>query len=85
MIAKALPIWWQSANIDGGQTRASLADDADFDVVVIGAGYTGLWSAYYIARSAPHLKIAVLEANHVGFGASGRNGGWLAASVPGSR
>lgn len=85
MIAQARPIWWESADIDGSQTRPSLTEDGDFDVVIIGAGYTGLWSAYYLAQLSPGLKIAVLEANYVGFGASGRNGGWLAASVPGSR
>jgi len=46
------------------------------DVAIIGAGYTGLWTAYYLLQHAPHLKIAIFEANTVGFGASGRNGGW---------
>lgn len=46
------------------------------DVAIIGAGYTGLWTAYYLHQHAPHLNIAVLEANTIGFGASGRNGGW---------
>lgn len=82
---QAKPIWWESAGIDGSQTRPTLANDTDFDVVIIGAGYTGLWTAYYLAKSSPDLKVAVLEAKFVGFGASGRNGGWLAASVPGSR
>ncbi len=46
------------------------------DVAIIGAGYTGLWSAYYLKQAQPDLNIAVFEANSVGFGASGRNGGW---------
>ena len=77
-------LWWSTAGIDGVATRPALEIDASFDVVIIGAGYTGLWSAYYLATLAPSLKIAVLESEFVGFGASGRNGGWLAASVPGS-
>ena len=46
------------------------------DVAIIGAGYTGLWTAYYLNRHQPDLDIAVFEAETVGFGASGRNGGW---------
>ncbi|HBM88199.1 MAG TPA: hypothetical protein DD437_06635, partial [Rhodobiaceae bacterium] len=46
------------------------------DVAIIGAGYTGLWTAYYLKEKDPSLEIAVFEANTVGFGASGRNGGW---------
>lgn len=49
---------------------------AQVDVAIIGAGYTGLWSAYYLKQHQPDLSIAVFEANTVGFGASGRNGGW---------
>jgi glycine/D-amino acid oxidase-like deaminating enzyme len=46
------------------------------DVAIVGAGYTGLWSAYYLKRLDPGLDIAVFEAERAGFGASGRNGGW---------
>jgi glycine/D-amino acid oxidase-like deaminating enzyme len=46
------------------------------DVAIVGAGYTGLWTAYYLKRAEPALDIAVYEAERVGFGASGRNGGW---------
>jgi glycine/D-amino acid oxidase-like deaminating enzyme len=45
------------------------------DVAIAGGGYTGLWTAYYLARADPTLRVAVLEASSVGFGASGRNGG----------
>jgi glycine/D-amino acid oxidase-like deaminating enzyme len=54
------------------------------DVAVVGAGFTGLWTAYYLARTDPSLRIAVLEAETVGFGASGRNGGWCSALFPAS-
>ena len=46
------------------------------DIAIIGAGFTGLWTAYYLNQAKPDLNIAVFEANTVGFGASGRNGGW---------
>ena len=79
-----MPLWWSADDLSGTSTRTSLDSDQDFDVVIIGAGFTGLWTAYYLAKQAPHLKIAILESAFVGYGASGRNGGWLAASVPGS-
>lgn len=50
----------------------------------MGAGFTGLWTAYYLAGADPTLSIAVLEAETVGFGASGRNGGWCSALFPAS-
>jgi glycine/D-amino acid oxidase-like deaminating enzyme len=56
--------------------RPSLAEDTTADVVVIGAGYTGLWTAYYLKTHAPHLDVVMLESEIAGFGASGRNGGW---------
>ena len=52
------------------------------DVAIVGAGYTGLWTAYYLARADPSLRIAVLEAHYAGFGASGRNGGWCSGLFP---
>jgi len=63
--------------------RPALRQDLDVDVCIIGAGYTGLWSAYYLKRQAPHLNIAIVEANIAGFGASGRNGGWLMGNLLG--
>ena len=58
--------------------------DTDVDVAVVGAGLTGLWTAYYLAEADPSLRIAVLEAEVAGFGASGRNGGWCSALFPAS-
>ncbi|WP_133868673.1 NAD(P)/FAD-dependent oxidoreductase [Ilumatobacter fluminis] len=54
----------------------------DADVVIVGAGYTGLWTAWYLHERRPDLRVVVLEAEHVGFGASGRNGGWSSAILP---
>jgi glycine/D-amino acid oxidase-like deaminating enzyme len=65
--------------------RAGLPGDRDADVCIVGAGYTGLWTAYYLKRADPSLRIVVLEARFAGFGASGRNGGWLSGLVPGDR
>ncbi len=62
----------------------SLDGDIQVDVAIIGAGYTGLWTAYYLAKAQPDLRIAVLESETVGFGASGRNGGWCSALFPAS-
>lgn len=63
--------------------RAALLDDLQVDVAIIGAGYTGLWTAYYLKRQAPQLRIVILEAETAGFGASGRNGGWLMGNLLG--
>jgi glycine/D-amino acid oxidase-like deaminating enzyme len=59
-----------------------MAGDLTVDVAIIGAGLTGLWTAYYLARANPKLKIAIVEKDIAGFGASGRNGGWCSALFP---
>jgi glycine/D-amino acid oxidase-like deaminating enzyme len=59
-----------------------LPGDSEFDVVIVGAGLTGAWTGYYLAAADPTLRIAVLERETVGFGASGRNGGWCSALLP---
>lgn len=63
--------------------RPALRESVEADVCIIGAGYTGLWTAYYLKRQAPQLNIVVIEANIAGFGASGRNGGWLMGNLLG--
>jgi len=52
------------------------------DVAILGAGYTGLWTAYYLLKRAPSLRVAIVEQEIAGFGASGRNGGWCSALFP---
>lgn len=52
------------------------------DVAIVGAGLTGLWTAWYLARQDPTIRIRVVEREHIGFGASGRNGGWSSALLP---
>ena len=66
-------------------SRDPLPGDREADVCIVGAGYTGLWTAYYLKRADPSLRITVLEARFAGFGASGRNGGWLSGLAPGHR
>ncbi len=65
--------------------RAALPGDRDADVCIVGGGYTGLWTAYYLKRAQPDLRIAILEKEFCGFGASGRNGGWLSGGFGWSR
>jgi glycine/D-amino acid oxidase-like deaminating enzyme len=62
--------------------RAALTTDARYDVCIVGGGLTGLWTAYGLAKADPSLRIAVLEREIAGFGASGRNGGWCSALFP---
>ncbi len=64
--------------------RPSLPSGQNVDIAIVGAGYTGLWTAYYLKKADPALRIAVLEARFAGFGASGRNGGWCSAIFPSS-
>lgn len=63
-------------------TRPSLSEDVTVDVVIVGAGFTGLWTAYYLQQRDPSLRIALVEKEIAGFGASGRNGGWCSALYP---
>ncbi|MEE1667833.1 FAD-dependent oxidoreductase [Streptomyces sp. WAC07094] len=63
--------------------REPLPGDRSADVVIVGGGYTGLWTAYYLKKAAPFLRITVLEQKFCGYGASGRNGGWLYNGVAG--
>jgi glycine/D-amino acid oxidase-like deaminating enzyme len=61
-----------------------LPADTEADVAIVGAGFTGLWTAYYLAKTAPDLRVVVCEREIAGFGASGRNGGWCSALFPAS-
>ncbi len=74
-----VPVW---ASVLKEAERPPLAADTSVDVVIVGAGYTGLWAAYYLLKGDPSLKVALVEREYVGFGASGRNGGWCSAIFP---
>jgi glycine/D-amino acid oxidase-like deaminating enzyme len=75
---------WHETVPDELTPRPALPGDRDADVVIVGAGFTGLWTALYLARAEPSLRIAIVEAEIAGFGASGRNGGWSSALFPAS-
>jgi glycine/D-amino acid oxidase-like deaminating enzyme len=62
--------------------RPSLKSSADVDVAILGGGYSGLWTAYYLLLHEPALRVAVVDKEIAGFGASGRNGGWCSSKFP---
>lgn len=79
--------WFDSLAESGADDlvpRQALQGDCDVDVAIIGGGLTGLWSAYYLLKKSPGLRVAVLEKEIAGYGASGRNGGWCSALFPAS-
>ncbi|MCC2321955.1 NAD(P)/FAD-dependent oxidoreductase [Cellulomonas xiejunii] len=67
---------------EAARARPPLDGDTTADVVVVGAGYTGLWAAYYLLEADPSLDVLVVDAHVAGFGASGRNGGWCSSLFP---
>jgi glycine/D-amino acid oxidase-like deaminating enzyme len=72
--------YWLGAS-PAGPARAALIESRRSDVVIVGGGFTGLWTALALTDSDPGLRVVVLEAERVGFGASGRNGGFCSASL----
>lgn len=73
---------WDETLLHDSQKRAALTSDIDADVAIIGGGFTGLWSAFYLKTLDPSVRVVILEAERIGFGASGRNGGWCSALYP---
>ena len=71
------PLWFEA-----GPSRERLGSAVEADVAIVGAGYTALWTAYYLLKSDPSLRVVLVEKREVGFGASGRNGGWASAIFP---
>ncbi|WP_238946909.1 NAD(P)/FAD-dependent oxidoreductase [Seongchinamella unica] len=76
-----ISLWMEQA--DNAPPFDPLDGDTRADVAIAGGGFTGLWTAYYLKTLAPELDVCVLEAKRCGFGASGRNGGWMMAALEG--
>jgi len=74
-------LWHHTAG-DSFEPRAPLPGDIEADVAIVGGGYTGLWTAYYLHELDPKLRVVIVERQIAGFGASGRNGGWCSALFP---
>ena len=77
--------YWHDSLSTGDEItpRAALPGDRTADVVIVGAGFTGLWTAHSLLRLDPGLRVVVLERETAGFGASGRNGGWCVGEYSG--
>lgn len=83
MINGEVSHWWHQ--IGAPARRPELPGSLQADVAIVGAGYTGLWTAYYLKRADPSLRVVIIEQKHAGYGASGRNGGWLTNAITGGR
>ena len=71
---------WSDSTFLSAQSAPEL--QSSFDVAIIGGGFSGLWSAFHLKKLDPKIRIAIFEAKNLGFGASGRNGGWASSEYP---
>ena len=78
------PSFWHDALPHPVTPRPALPGNSEADIAIVGAGYTGLWTAYYLKKADPSCRVVVLESEYAGFGASGRNGGWCSGLFPSS-
>ena len=80
--------WSRSLWLDGVvrdlTPREQLSGEHTCDVAIVGGGFGGLWTAYYLKAADPSLRVTVVEAEVAGFGAAGRNGGFVSAGIAGS-
>jgi len=74
--------YWLETCGDDLSPRPALSGSIDCDIAILGAGYSGLWTAYYLLKRDPSLRIAIVEREIAGFGASGRNGAWCTSGFP---
>jgi len=83
--AATRPVWHDAATVADTVARWQVQRApaaTKVDVAIVGGGLSGLWTAYYLSSLHPAAHIAVVEARRVGFGASGRNGGWCNGFFP---
>jgi glycine/D-amino acid oxidase-like deaminating enzyme len=73
--------YWLETAGDDLSPRPALPGSVRTDVAILGGGYSGLWTAYYLLRAQPRLRVVILERDICGFGASGRNGAWCAPGL----
>lgn len=74
--------FWLASTSDDLTPRKPLSGAQTVDVAILGGGFSGLWTAYYLLRDNPGIEVAILEKEICGFGASGRNGGWCSTRFP---
>lgn len=77
--------FWMSGLPTQAPRKSSEPLPRSTDLAIVGGGYTGLWAAYFYKKHNPDKNVTILEAEHVAYGASGRNGGWVSSLVPGNR
>jgi len=82
MSYRSISFWFDSLGAEP-ELRPPLPGDLEVDVAIVGGGFTGLWTAYYLMRTDPSCRVAVIERETAGFGASGRNGGHCVALLHG--
>ncbi|RFU21987.1 NAD(P)/FAD-dependent oxidoreductase [Geodermatophilus marinus] len=80
-VTGGVSFWYRQIGVP--ERGPALPGDRTADVCVVGGGLTGLWTAYHLAGARPDLRVVVLEKEFAGYGASGRNGGWLSAELSG--
>jgi glycine/D-amino acid oxidase-like deaminating enzyme len=81
MLADAVPEPYWLDRPERPAARSRLVEPIEADLVVVGGGFTGLWAAVQAAEERPGRDVVLLEANRIADGASGRNGGFCAASL----
>ncbi|MEU5724788.1 FAD-dependent oxidoreductase [Micromonospora sp. NPDC047738] len=79
---RPVSLWLDTLPAPLRERRPALSGDVRTDVVVVGAGFTGLWTAYYLTELVPQASVLVIDAERVAYGASGRNGGWCTTEMP---
>jgi glycine/D-amino acid oxidase-like deaminating enzyme len=75
--------FWHEGLPDSLEPRPQLREAKDVDVAIVGAGFSGLWTAYYLSTLKADVRVAIVESEVAGFGASGRNGGWCLGLLSG--